>query len=101
MDPLQQLLGQVQTPTPGAAEVGLRPGVVTRSDAGGVFVTVLGTATASPLGPCRGAMYRRESATTTTAGILYRYTLTPLPVGAAVLIASTDAGPWIVRHDLG
>lgn len=98
---LDRLLGQIPTPKPGAAEVGIRPGIVTRSDAGGVFVTVLGTATTSPLGPCKAATYRREIATIGTNGTTFRYLPTPLPLGSAVLVANTDAGPWVVRHDLG
>lgn len=100
MNDLQRLLGQVPQPGPSAEAVGIRPATVTRSDAGGVFVTVLGASTATPLGPCHGATYRREVVTTTTAGQLYRYVPTPLPRGTVVLVASTDAGPWIVRHDL-
>jgi hypothetical protein len=103
-DSIAELLGQVPLPTSAAREVGLRPGQVTRSDDGGVFVTVLGSSTAAPIGPCRGATYLREVATATSTGAgsitTYRYLRTPLPKGASVLVANTDAGPWIVRHDL-
>lgn len=97
---LDRLLGQVAQPGAGAREVGIRPAQVVRSDVTGVWVAPIGTSSASPLGPCRAGTYLAEQSYSLPGGTFYRRVARQLPVGAAVLVANTDAGPWIVRHDM-
>lgn len=99
---LARLLGQ--RPTAPAPSV-LRPAVVVRSDASGVWAAYLGADPRSPLGPCRGAVRRPRTTTEpTTAGTdphHHDQLRDRLPVGTRVLVVEATDGPWVVAHDEG
>lgn len=71
------------------------PGVVVRSDTSGVWCQWEDGDARHPLGPCRGAT--RRVSRPITGG--HDHLIERLPIGTAVLLASTAHGPWVVAHD--
>lgn len=81
----------------------LRAGRVTKVDsAGAVYVTPDGGDERHPLGPCAGARYRPWPAVLSCPDGPHDHPappLVPLPPGTRVLLATTDAGPFVISWE--
>ena len=82
-------------PRPTAATAAAGTAVVVRSDSSGVWCSLLMADRRHPVGPVRGATYRRITSCSEPA---HTHPLEQLPVGTEVYLMSTPDGPWVLAH---